>query len=75
MCDPAYPNHSNYETNDNANWDDFYPDAEEELPPDMPPAKDKPARITCFVGADHAHCQVTRRSVTGIVMFMKNIPV
>ena len=75
MCDPAYPNHSQYKVNDDANWDDFYPDAQEELPPDMPIAKGKPARITCYVDADHAHCQVTRRSVTGIVVFMNNMPI
>ena len=51
------------------------PDACEELPPDMPLPKGKPTRITCYVDADHAHCQVSRRSVTGIVLYVNNMPV
>ena len=45
------------------NWSEFYPDATEELPPDMPPPKGKPVLITGYVDADHAHDLVTRRSV------------
>ena len=41
----------------------------------MPVPKGRPARITCYVDADHAHCQVTRRSVTGIVLFVNNMPI
>ena len=75
MCDPSYPDHSAYSTPDDANWNDFYPDAKEEIPYDQPTPKGKPARITCYVDADHAHCQVTRRSVTGIVLFVNNMPI
>ena len=31
--------------------------------------------MTCYVDADHAHCQATRRSVTGIVLFVNNMPI
>ena len=75
ICDASYPDHSAHSSPKEANWDDFYPDAEEELPPDMPTPKGRPARITCYVDADHAHCQVTRRSVTGIVLYVNNMPV
>jgi hypothetical protein len=57
------------------NWTEFYPDAEEELPPDMPVPKGKPVTITCFVDADHAHDVVTRRSVTGILMMRNSTPI
>jgi hypothetical protein len=57
------------------NWREFYPDAEEELPPDMPIPKGKPASTMCYVDADHAHDVVTRRSVTGILLFVNNMPI
>ncbi len=58
-----------------ANWGEFYPDATEDLPPNQPPAKGSPVRITVFVDADHAHDQLTRRSVTGIILFLNNTPI
>ena len=58
-------------------WGEFYPDAEEEIPSDRPevPPDSKRVQITIFVDADHAHCEVTRRSVTGIVGFVNSTPV
>jgi hypothetical protein len=56
-------------------WTEFYPEAEEELPKDMPTPLGAPAYTTCFVDADHAHDLVTRRSVTGILTFMNSMPV
>ena len=32
-------------------------------------------RITCYVDADHATDVVTRRSVTGIIIFLNNMPI
>ena len=60
--------------NQKYNWTEFYPDAEEELPPPgtVPIAKGPKAKITVYVDADHAHDQVTRRSVTGILLFINN---
>jgi hypothetical protein len=61
----------------NYDWTEFYPDAVEELPSDMPTPKvrgDK-AKITVFVDADHAHDIVTRRSVTGFIVFLNKTPV
>jgi hypothetical protein len=54
---------------------EFYPDAEEELPPDMLPPKGKPIRLTCFKDADHAHDVVTRRSVTEVLLLTNNMPI
>ena len=56
-------------------WQEFYPDAEDEDPPKMPKPKGPSARITVYVDADHAHDQLTRRSVTGIILFVNNTPV
>ena len=75
IYDVSYPDHAKFPVEDHPNWTEFYPDAEEELPPNMPIPRGKPVRITVFVDADHAHDQVTRRSVTGIVLFLNNTPV
>ena len=36
------------------NWSEFYPDACEDIPPDMLTPKGRMAHLTCFVDADHA---------------------
>jgi hypothetical protein len=53
-------------------WGDFYGDQKEEMPPKMPKVRGKSVRISCFVDADHAGNVVTRRSHTGIIMFVNN---
>ena len=75
IIDPSYIDHSQFPVEDHENWCEFYPDAEEEIPKDIPVAKGKGVRITVYVDADHAHDLVTRRSVTGIVLFLNNTPV
>jgi hypothetical protein len=56
-------------------WTEFYPDASEELPPDAPTPKGVPVTTLCYVDADHAHDTVTRRSVSGILLFLNGMPV
>ena len=56
-------------------WNEFYPDAEEELPPDMPTPIGTKLTTVCYVDADHAHDTLTRRSVTGILLFVAGMPV
>ena len=56
-------------------WEEFYPDAVEDIPDDMPKPKGNMATLTCFVDADHARDKVTRRSVTGIVLLVNNTPI
>ena len=75
IFDNSYPDHSKFATNSDVNWNDFYPDAEEAIPTVMPKAFGNPVRITCYVDADYAHCKLTRRSVTGIVLFVNNTPI
>ena len=58
-----------------SDWFQQYPDAEECLPDDTPPAIFKPITMTTFVDADHASCVATRRSVTGIIHFFESTPV
>jgi hypothetical protein len=56
------------------NWIEFYPDAEEEIPTVVPPPLGEVATLTVYVDADHARDQVTRRSVTGIMLLVNNTP-
>ena len=48
---------------------------EEDIPLDMTQPLGKVAKITCFVDADHARDQATRRSVTGILLLINNTPI
>ncbi len=56
-------------------WKDFYGDVAEELPPKMPEPRGNAVDITCFVDANHAGNVVTRRSHTGILIFVQNAPI
>ena len=56
------------------NWSELYPDACEDLPPDMPIPRGAVARIIVYVDADHAHDKVTRRSISGIILLINNTP-
>ena len=55
-------------------WQEFYPDAHEDIPTDAPPSQGNKAKLTCCVDADHARDKVTRKSVTGIVLLFNNTP-
>jgi len=74
VFDPAYPtiDDRRFHVTD---WTDFYPDACDELPPHMPEPRGLPVDITCFVDADHAGNLVTRRSQTGILIFVNKAPI
>ena len=65
--DPRHPDideraFSSYE------WYDFYRDAKEQVPNNMPPPCGHAVSSHCFVDADHASNTVTRRSQTGILI-------
>ena len=59
----------------NADWTAFYGDVTEELPPNMPEPRGHPVTISAFVDANHAGNVVTRRSHTGIFIFVQNAPI
>ena len=56
-------------------WREFYGNVAEELPATMPEPLGRPVRITCFVDADHAGNLVTRRSHSGVLIFVQNAPI
>ena len=51
-------------------WVDFYKDAKEEIPFDMPEPLGKEVSIHCFVDASHASDVATRRSQSGVLLFI-----
>jgi len=53
-------------------WKDFYGDVEEELPPSMPKPRGRSIQISAFVDVAHTGNLVTRRSHTGILIFLNN---
>ena len=57
-------------------WRHACPDAREEVPQDLlPKPRGRSVNVSCFVDADHARDQVTRRSVTGMTAFLNSTPV
>jgi hypothetical protein len=75
IIDTSYPDHSMYLVEDHSNWIEFYPDASEEVPKDLPPEKGPRVRMTVDVDAEHANDLVTRRSITGILVMLNNTPI
>ena len=69
------PYHTIFHSEDYHSWNEFYPDAQEEIPHDLIEPKGKSTRLTVYVDADHAHDLVTRRSVTGIIAMINNTPI
>ena len=56
-------------------WFDFYRDAKEAIPPDMPEPRGLEVVISCFVDANHAGDTKTRKSQTGILIFVNKAPI
>jgi hypothetical protein len=54
------------------NWEAFYPGAKEAIPPNIPEALGKAVATTCYVDADHAGCLATRRSHTGVLLYVNS---
>ncbi len=56
-------------------WTEFYRDAQEPIPPNTPEPRGNSVIISCFVDADHAGDRITRRSHTGIIIFVNRAPI
>ena len=75
VADTRYWDNSAFKINKFENWKEFYPDAKEELPSNMPTPFGKAAQITVYIDADHAHDTVTRCLVSAILIFVNNTPI
>ena len=58
-------------------WRDFYPEANQLIPPNVPEPHGKCVVLSWIkiVDADHAGNQITRRSHTGILLFLCHAPI
>ena len=56
-------------------WQDFYRDAKEDIPLDMPTPLGKALSISTFVDSDHGGDKVNRRSRTGVLIFCNKAPI
>jgi len=56
-------------------WFDFYRDAKEAMPPNMPEARGHSISIAVFVDANHAGDKSDRRSQTGVLIFINKAPI
>jgi len=70
VFDDSYVDHGLVER---ADWHEFYPNAKDTLPPDMPEPRGKPVQITMFVDASHAANVVTRQSRTGVLIYCNRL--
>lgn len=72
VMDPLEPAIDESVFQNNTDWTEFYGDVVEEDPPRMPEPLGKPVATSTFVDANHASNVVTRRSHSGIFMFVNN---
>ena len=56
-------------------WEDFYKGVKEDIPQNAPEARGREVGIHCFVDASHASDKATRRSQTGILIFVNRAPI
>ena len=54
---------------------ELYPDAVEDIPCNAPKPRGKAVTITTFVDSDHAGDKMTRRSRTGVIIFVNRAPI
>jgi hypothetical protein len=73
--DPRHPEYDESQFPPVADWHDFYRDAEEQIPDDAPTPRGRVVSMHCFVDADHASNKVTRKSQTGILIFINRAPI
>ena len=57
------------------NWYDFYRDLKDPVPGDMPAPRGQMVSKHCFVDSDHTANTITRRSQTGLLLFVNRAPV
>ena len=53
----------------------MYPDSVEDLPPDIPPHRGNHVEVNFFVDSYRSGYKVTRRSQTGILLYLNSAPI
>ena len=69
VYDETMPDFSRYQK-EQYEWETMYGNSQEEMPYDMSTPKGEPVVLLGFFDASHASCLKTRRSTTGVSMFV-----
>ena len=69
------PSRMDHEPAQEPDWSDFYKPQQELIPEDMPEPRGNAVQMTCYVDSDHAGDEVTRRSRTGVLIFIQRAPI
>jgi hypothetical protein len=56
-------------------WSEFYPNAHEDIPINTPEPQGNAVQMIVFVDADHAGDKMTRRSRTGVLIYLNRSPI
>jgi Reverse transcriptase (RNA-dependent DNA polymerase) len=64
-----------YTTKDETQWKDIYPGACEELDPKFPIPLGQPITTGIYFDSNHAHDEVNRRSITGLLTYAGGTPI
>ena len=70
ILDPSYPEINYYDFTDREDWEVFYGDVEEALPPNAPQSRGKSIVISMFVDSGHTGNKKGRRSRTGLMVYL-----
>ena len=74
VLDPTYAA-IDYDAFPQQDWSEFYGDTPKHIPSNVPPPMGRPVEVWCYVDADHAGDTLTRKSRTGIVIFLNLAPI
>ena len=74
VFDPTHPD-IDYEAFKDCDWNEFYGNVKEPIPPNAPAPRGKPVDLRMMVDADFAGDQLTRRSRSGHIIFLNMAPV
>ena len=72
VFDASYPNNVEEKLPD---WTEFYKYAKEEIPKDIPEPLGNPVEMTAYMDSNHAGDKVSRRSQTGVLIFLNRSPI
>jgi len=74
VFDPQYVAWENAEFKEH-DWQEFYRDAQEAIPTNAPEPRGHAVQMNAFVDANHAGNKITRRSHTGILIYLNCAPI
>ena len=72
VLDPSYPEDLDQFDFIKRNWEHFYGDVKEDLPPDMPKPLGKEVDLRLWVDSSHANDKSNRRSRTGFFIYLNS---